>query len=372
MTNQAGTSVRLSISMLKESWLHVSLIACFAAAIALLMFLDYFNLEKIAFFNNTGFMFDYTWKGRLFLLFFFWLFVLESFTGLKSLNGERGIKSRSKLRLIAVFLVALIPLIYVIGINFLGLDQIVIRVGELIRLDYWKANSIFWSNFVNGDWPLSLEYVVFTIAFVATVLLAYGKKGLRTFSISAALVAGIAVVYMIDTMYPGGAFTPFQVFALPTSACAAAVLQAIGMRFSLVFSPILASTPVIATYVNGSMVPTSIAWPCAGVQSLFLYTILILLLFKKSDISLFRKSVYFIIGAVGTYSVNVLRIVTYFVLLVNQGTDAALTFHNVYGELYFFAWILLYMLLIITIQKYNLVEKTKIAFTKIVTRRNSP
>jgi len=369
MTNQAGTSVRLSISMPKESWLHVSLVVCFAAAIALLMFLDYFNLEKIAFFNDTGFMFDYTWKGRLFLFLFFWLFVLESLSGFKLLK-ERGIKSWSKLRLVAIFLCALIPLIYVIGINFLGLDQIVLGAGEFVRLDYWKANSIFWSNFLHGDWPLSLEYVVFTVAFVATVLLAYGKKGLRTFSISVALVAGIAVVYMIDTMYPGGAFTPFQVLALPTSACAAALLQAIGMRFSLVFSPILSSTPVISTNVNGSMISTSIAWPCAGVQSLFLYTILILLLFKRSNISLFRKSVYFVIGAVGTYSVNVLRIVTYFVLLVNQGTDAALTFHNVYGELYFFAWILLYMLLIIGIQKYSLVEKTKTAFTKIVTRRN--
>ncbi|MCW4034659.1 MAG: hypothetical protein NWF03_04780, partial [Candidatus Bathyarchaeota archaeon] len=64
---------------LKKSWLQVCLLACFIAAIILLIILDYYNLESIAMFNTRGFYFDYTWKGRLFLLFFLWLFVLETF-----------------------------------------------------------------------------------------------------------------------------------------------------------------------------------------------------------------------------------------------------------------------------------------------------
>ena len=348
--------MHLSKQTLKESWLHVSLIVCFATAIALLMFLDYFNLEKIAFFNNVGFLFDYTWKGRLFLLFFVWLFVLESFIGLKWINEERE-SHRSKLKILAIFTCALIPIFYIIGVNSLGLDQIIVRAGELIRLDYWKAHSAFWENTLYGDWPLSLEYVVFTLSFLATVLLAYGKKSLRTFSISAVLVAGISVVYMIDTMYPFGAFAPFQVLALPTAAGAAIMLQAMGIPFNFLYSPGF-GTPIIAMNLNGSTVTTSIAWPCAGVHSLFLYTVIMLLLLKRTNISAFRKSVYFIAGAIGTFTVNVFRIVTYFTLLINQGREAALNFHNIYGEYYFFSWILVYILLIICIQKYRLVEKT--------------
>ncbi len=332
------------------------MVACFVAAIALLMFLDYFNLEKIAFFNNIGFLFDYTWKGRLFLLFFVWLFVLESFIGLNWIREERE-KRRSKLKILAIFACALIPLLYIIGINFLGLDQVVIKAGELIRLDYWKSHTAFWENTLYGDWTLSLEYVVFTISFLATVLLAYGRKGLKTFAISIVLVAGISVVYMIDTMFPFGAFAPFQVLALPTAAGAAIILQAMGIPFNMLYSPSL-GTPIISINLNGSTVTTSVAWPCAGVHSLFLYAIIMLLLLRKTNISAFRKGVYFVAGAIGTFTVNVLRIVTYFVLLIGQGKESALTFHNIYGEYYFFTWILLYILLIVFIQKYRLVEKT--------------
>lgn len=350
----------------KKSWLHLSLIACFAGAIALLMILDYFNLEKIAFFNNVGFFFDYTWKGRLYLLFFVWLFALESLLVFKSSNEAMENTPRRKIKLLAIFVCALIPLVYIVGVNFLGFDQAIIRAGEFIRLEYWKANWAYWENSLTGDWPMSLEYVVFTISFLATILLAYGKRGLRIFSLSAALVAGIGVVYMIDTMYPSGAFTPFQAFALPTAAFAALFLQAIGMPFTMSYAPgYFGASPIISVTANGVTSPTSIAWPCAGVHSLFLYVIIALLLFRKSDISSFRKSIYFVIGAIGTYFVNVLRIVTYFVILVNQGKEAALIFHNVYGELYFFSWILGYIMLIVGIQKFKLVEKTKaIIFNK--------
>jgi thaumarchaeosortase len=356
--------MHLSRELLKKSWLHFSLLACFAAVIGLLMYLDYFNIEKIAVFNSLGFVFDYTWKGRLFLFFFFWLFVLEFFSNFQALQQDLKSRRINYFKVLFTFVFALIPLFYVIGVNFLGLDQAIIKTGEALRGAYWKAHSISYVNTLEFDWPLSVEYAVFAVSFLATVLLAYGKKGLRTFSITIAFISTITVVYMIDTLYPYGAFKPLQVFALPTAACAAVLLEAIGIRFSMMFSPGAASTPVIVVNSQGSTVATSIAWPCAGVQSLFLYTVIVLLLLKKSDISGFRQLVYFVIGLIGTYLMNVLRIVTYFVLLVNQGKDVALIFHNVYGELYFFAWMLIYILLIVCIQKYKLVEKTRAAIFK--------
>ncbi|MCZ2809291.1 MAG: exosortase/archaeosortase family protein, partial [Candidatus Bathyarchaeota archaeon] len=78
----------------------------------------------------------------------------------------------------------------------------------------------------------------------------------------------------------------------------------------------------------------------------------------KSNMSSFRKLLYFIVGAIGTYLVNVLRIITYFFIRINSGLTAAQTFHDVYGELLFVTWILLYILLIVCIQKFRLAEKT--------------
>jgi thaumarchaeosortase len=343
---------------LKKSWLHASLLACFVVAMVLLVILDYFNLESLALFNEK-FFFDYTWKGRLFLLFFLWLFVLET-----SLNWETQPKENSEIkpinfRIIASFLCALIPLVYIISVNFLGLDQTVINLGDVLRGEYWRANFLGDLGYLLGAaWPLLVEYIVFAVSFLATILLAYGKGGLKKFGLTLAFIIGVSGVYFLDIFFPYGVLKPFQLLALPTAACAAIVLDILGYVFTLSFSPGAEAMPIIRTQAGGRWYSVGIAWPCAGVHSMFLYTLIILLLFKKSDISRFRKTIYFIAGAIGTYSVNILRILVYFRILVNQGLTAAQTFHDVYAELLFVVWILLYILLIIFIQKFRLVEKT--------------
>ena len=351
--------IRLDIEGLKKYWLPISLLACFTAAVALLVFLDYFNLESIAAFNDRGFYFDYTWKGRLFILFFLWLFVLEtSINSEKLLEKEQSSRHRSYFRILAIFICAVIPIVYILGVNFLGLNQTVIQVGDALRGNYWRAKFSDWNHILNAAWPLTIEYVVFTVSFLATMLLAYGKDCFKIFSITLALIAGISTVYMIDTIYPYGVFKPLQMLALPTAACSAALLEILGYSFTLSFSPGLESAPIIRMDANGSAKAVSIAWPCAGVHSLFLYTLIILLLFRRSNISSFRKVIYFVIGAIGTYFVNILRIVSFFSVLVNQGMTAAQTFHDVYGELFSVVWILFYVLLITIIQKFRLIEKT--------------
>ena len=55
--------------------------------------------------------------------------------------------------------------------------------------------------------------------------------------------------------------------------------------------------------------------------------------------------IIFVIGAVGTYIVNILRIVSIYVIAINQGDWR--TFHDYYGELYSITWIIAYLLIII-------------------------
>ena len=350
--------------MLTRHWLHISLIACIATAIFFLLYLDYFNLEKIGFFNNADFLFQITWKGRMFLLFFLGLFLIETVAGSKWLK-ETETQHRRKTRTAAAIICAFIPLVYIIVVNYLGFGQIVIGAGEAIRLDFWKTNNpLNWPNSVNIDWPLSLEYVVFTISFVATVLLAYGKRGLKAFCLTAVLVAGVSIVYMIDTMYPFGTFTPFQIFVLPTSACAVGIMQAMGFHFTMMYSPGYGSTPIISVSANGASSVAGVAWPCAGVHSLIIFAVFTLLLFTKINVSAFRRSVYFVLGLAGTFVVNAFRIVGYFVVLVGQGQDAALTFHNIYGEILFYAWMVLFTLLILCIQRFKVVEKVRVRFSR--------
>jgi thaumarchaeosortase len=349
--------MHLNLETFKTSWLRFLLLACFIAAIILLMVLDYFNLESIPMFNQRGFYFDYTWKGRLFLLFFIWLLVLETFN--QDQTTPMKTRPKNKIRTIASIVCALVPIVYIITVNFLGFGQTILDLGEAFRGEYWLATTADWEPILAGAWPLLVEYCVFAFSFLAATILAHGKTGLKNYGITLGLIVGITIVYGLDTLYPYGLLRPLQMIALPTAACAAAVLEIIGYNFSLSYIPGANTSPVIRLYEISPSVSVNVIWPCAGVHSLFLYTLIILLLFKKSDISGFRKLSYFIVGAIGTYVVNVLRIVTFFVILTNNGMADAVTFHDVHGELYSVVWILCYILLIVLIQHFELIEKTR-------------
>jgi len=76
-----------------------------------------------------------------------------------------------------------------------------------------------------------------------------------------------------------------------------------------------------------------------------LYTIIMLLFLKKSDIPRLHKIIYFAVGAAVTYFINILRIATLFLIGLNGGDVWA--FHDYYGQLYSAIWIISYPLIII-------------------------
>jgi exosortase/archaeosortase family protein len=345
----------------------------------MLFFLDYSNMEGYNYryngetnafeswpntFFNQSFTFELTWKGRMFLLVFLWIVLIESAMDWKTFVDE---KPKNRYIIIASLICALIPTIYVLATNFFGLDLTVLQIGH----DVFGIRSVSGANepwdFLHLHWPISCEYIVFAVFFISAVILAYKTKGLKALSISLALLGGIGVAYLVDTLYPFGIFRPLQAFALPTTAVAAGILDLLGYSVMLVFPRYTAESalPSLTVHVGRNSASVSIAWACAGVQSLLLYILIILVFFKKSDISAFRKLAYFIIGLFGTFFVNVFRIISIIFVMLNEGNAAGMVFHNTYGEMYSVIWIFLYILLIGCIQRFMLVEKTKSAFQRI-------
>ena len=354
-----GRVIHLNWGMFKKPSLLFLVIVLFASALGLLMVLDFFNLESFEHFNKGGFYFDYSWKGRMFLLVFLGVFVVEYLTsrGLKQ-AGSTESKGKWYLGFFAVILCASIPLIYIISENFLGLDKLVVGAADAFRGDFWRANYKDWANFLGGDWPLSIEYLVFSLSATVAVFSAYRRVGLKAFSLSLAFIGGIAVIFLIDTLFPYGALRPLQLLTLPTSACATALLELLGFKTFMVYGP-LDSGPRIFIYPNDVAAGATVNWPCAGIHSLFLFILIMVLLLRKSDMSTMHKTVYFFFGLAVTYFVNVLRIVEYFVILANSGQEAATIYHRDYGELLFIAWMGIYIILIILIERLRLVERAR-------------
>ena len=314
-------------------------------------------------FFNQNFSFEVTWKGRMFYPIFLWFLVIESAIGWQKIADE---KPRNRYVILASLICALIPTIYVLATNFFGLDLILLKTGHAFGIRSVTISNDP-SDFLHLQWPISFEYIVFAVFFMSAVMLAYKMRGLKAFSISFALLGGISVAYMFDTIYPFGVFRPLQEMALPTAATAAALFDILGYRVMLNFPVRTAESllPSLTVAMGGKTASVTIAWACAGVHSLLLYVLIILVFFKKASISAFRKLSYFIIGLFGTFFANVLRVFSVIIVILQYGKDAGMIFHNTYGELYSFIWIFLFILLIGCIQRFMLVERTRYAFQKI-------
>jgi thaumarchaeosortase len=168
------------------------------------------------------------------------------------------------------------------------------------------------------------------------------------FSVPVFFLGAVGALYTIDNVYPYGQFTPFQLLVPTTAALAAAVLNAMGYPTSLTTA---GSMPRLTATDPANPLRTAtfdIAWPCAGIESLLIFTVVALLFLKRMPISLKAKIGYFAIGTAVTYLINILRIVAIFTIGMNSGDVQ--TFHFYHGPLYSIAWIVAYPLIILLSQ----------------------
>jgi len=299
----------------------------------LVIFLS-FSVPFALLYYTDSLSFEATWKGRTFYLFFIWLFVLELILSWDKYGSKMANKPGSTIRIFVLGVALVLPTVYVVVSNFYGLNAMIF---ELAR-QYGIRTA---AEFV----PLSTEYLVFAALFAAVILLSYGIDGLVDFSLSPTFLGAIGAIYMIDSVYPYGRFIPFQIFVPTTATLAANVLNLMGYQ-TLFLAP-LEGTPRLMVWKTWPYVVTfGIAWPCSGVESLLIYyTVTILLFLKKTVIPWRQRIIYFVIGAIVTYFINVLRIVTIFVIALNGGDYVH--FHSYYGQLYSMTWITSYPLIII-------------------------
>jgi thaumarchaeosortase len=315
-----------------QSLLRVAPVLSFVIPFAFLYF--YQNLAY-PLYEGT---FEMTWKGRTFYIFFVWLAMLEVIMNWEKLRGVRICKLRS-LRTIAFAVGLMLPALYLFVSNYLGLNSVILK--------WANANGVAQSNWM----PLSVEYLVLAILFVLIIVLEYGVKGLEDFSISPIFLAAIGLVYTIDNVYMYGSFSPFQILVPAAATMAATMLSFMG--YQVQWKGESSETPVLRVENSRGAAEAGIAWPCSGIESLIIYSVTILLFLRSMAIPLRQKVVYFVIGAVVTFFINVLRIVSIFVIAVDNAdvggivSAPAQLFHNYYGQLYSIAWIIFYPLIIV-------------------------
>ncbi len=304
--------------------------------------------------------FEITWKGRTYYLFFIWLLFLETLSSWDKFKTSKW--QLKSFRTVLFPIVLALPTIYVVAANYLGLNS--------LSMDYFRNNLGSTISFVEMM-PLAIEYLVFTIMLSAIIITEYSVYDLSKYALSTFFLGIIGFIYTIDNLYPYGRFTPFQIIVPTTAHFAANVLNLMGYETTVTVINSSTYGIIPSLKVNG-MPSIGIAWPCSGIDSLIIYSVAVLLFLKNSGFSRKQLIGCFIIGAVITYFINVLRIVTILITGLNYGVGSAqwTRFHDYYGPLYSITWIMAYPLIIIALDTLWKKLKNKKRETSQVTEPN--
>jgi thaumarchaeosortase len=287
--------------------------------------------------------FQTMWKGRTFELFFIWLVALEYILSWETIQTK--INLQNKRRTLTSAVVLLLPSLFVF-LEYSWLNTALTSWGTVDGLVF------------AGTLPIAVEYLVFSLLFCAAVFVSLGKKGLAGFALPALFVGLIGVIYAIDTLFPYGQFTPFQLLVPTTASFAGDILRFMG---NTVMMGEDAATSMPTLQVTGALgtAKFAVAWPCAGIESLLIFTAVALLFLKRMTFSWKAKVGFFVFGAAVTYVINIFRIVSIFTVGMEFGVDSPQVqeFHAYYGPLYAVAWIVSFPLILllgqIAWQKYR-------------------
>lgn len=307
-----------------------------------------FVIPMIILYLLYPYSFEQTYHGRTFYLFFLWLIALEMILDWEKLQS---IKTRkwAFFRTVLLIVTLTLPTVYVIAANYYGLNTVIANSARPLipsedRMRDQHASQV----------ALSTEYLVFALLFCVIIVLQYGTRRLMSFSLSALFLSTIGALFTIDNLYPYGRFTPLQWIVPATATLAEKALNLLGYAtsYTMTTDSVYGTMPFLMI-TSHPWARFSIAWPCSGVESLLIYCVVILLFLKRIAIPWWQKIVYFVVGAVVTYFINILRIVTLFLIAISKGpTFTSIDydfqrFHNYYGMLYSMTWIIAYPLIIL-------------------------
>ncbi len=343
---------QISMKIRSHSAFFTKLLPLFAFVIPLVL-LYWLDLPDPYLGPSSQFSFQLMWKGRTFELFFIWLIGLEFILSWENIKVK--INKQNKAGLVAVAIASLLPTLYVISEYYFGLNWAVANASKQIGITF--ALSM----------PLAIEYLVFSVLCLLITFLFFGKKGLTGFALPALFVCLVGVIYAIDNLFPYGQFTPFQLL-VPTSATLAAFV--LGLMGYAVLPGTENGMPTLQVTGSLGTAKFAIAWPCAGIESLLIFTAVSLLFLQRVPLSWKAKVGYFAVGAAVTYFINVLRIATIFTIGTEYGINSpqVQTFHYYYGPLYAIIWIVSYPLIILVSQGLW----RKIKMKKISSSRENP
>lgn len=263
--------------------------------------------------------------GYLFAL----VFVVAELIGLKIVISKR--------RLLAVVPAALLTISYLVSLEF-GLRDYIIASAE-----QFDVQLIY-------SWTWMWDFVVMAIFVVAALSIFFGKRWIRIAPAGPIFLTGTAIILSLDAFFPYDTLGPLQ-YIVPYFVQANVWVITI-----LDLGTAVARDNVMFLRGDHGSMALQVFWPSAGVHSIIIFSLVIGAFMLKMNIPRARKSMYFVLGIIGTITVNLIRIfsLSWYALKVTTDPVAWEEYHKIAGEIMFLPWLFAFILVVILIESRRL------------------
>jgi thaumarchaeosortase len=282
-------------------------------------------------FSMIAFPDSITWSwnegrgGYLFAL----IFVVAELVGLRIVI--------SKKRLLAVIPMALLVIGYLISLEY-GFRDYIIAYGESIDIPLIFSFTWMW------------DFIVMAIFILIALTVFFGKRWIRIAPAAPIFLTGTAIILSLDAFFPYDTLGPLQ-YVVPY------FIQAnVWIITTLELGTAVARDNVMFLRGDHGSIALQVFWPSAGVHSIIIFSLVIGAFMLKMNIPRGRKSIYFIIGIIGTIVVNLIRIfsLSWYALKVTTDPVAWEEYHKIAGEIMFLPWLFVFILIVIVIETRRL------------------
>ncbi len=187
------------------------------------------------------------------------------------------------------------------------------------------------------EFLVTLIYLALTLVLILSVA---GARQFRGFLFTLTYTALTAIVLLLDAVFPYDELGPLQSVVPVLVSVATGIMRAT----SLVSLTSFGNTMVINA--NGTARALVVYWPSAGVHSFLIFTGIAIAFLLKQRIGGIRFLIYAVLGAFGTISVNVIRIILLAYYTAYYPAQYFQSFHDVIGEILFLPWLVTFMLIV--------------------------
>ncbi|MBS1268042.1 MAG: hypothetical protein MAG458_00760 [Nitrosopumilus sp.] len=263
--------------------------------------------------------------GYLFAL----VFVVAELVGLKIII--------SKKRLLSVIPLVLLTIAYLVSLEN-GLREYLV-----LSADSFDVQLIY-------SWTWMWDFIVMAIFIVVTLTIFFGKRWIRIAPAGPIFLTGTAIILSLDAFFPYDTLGPLQ-YIVPYF-----VQANVWVITVLDLGTAVARDNVMFLRGDHGSMALQVFWPSAGVHSIIIFSLVIGAFMLKMNIPRTRKTIYFLLGIMGTIVVNLIRIfsLSWYALKVTTDPVAWEEYHKIAGEIMFLPWLFAFIFVVIIIESRRL------------------